>query len=301
MRSRLTMLAFCAISACLPTTATAALKVAEFDLEASNGYTAFFEFSRQEASVAAIAVPSPLSVVSAAYISKGRFKEDRIRARFGNRGRVAVEFRPSGRATYRRPPRRCEGEPKVTQPGVFVGTIRFRGEAGYTELERARARGEMRTLTRWECRRGRRARGAGLDPEAERFTVLEAGAGGYPVASFSAIASRPKGRSGETRFVASRLEGRPTSMVVIRRVFAHGEDESFRFDEALSTATAAPPPPFEGSAAFTRDAGGEGGSWLGSLTVDFPGAADVPLAGEDSRAQLFRSDLSDQIDIRPGE
>lgn len=298
MRSRLAMLALCAISAYLPPSVAAARPVAEFHVEGSNGYTAFFEFSRREASVSAIDVPSPLVLVSAAYISKGRFEGDRIRARFGSRGRVTVEFKPVGKARYRRPPDRCEGEPRVTQPGVFVGTIRFRGEGGYTNVDRTRARGEVRTPSRWECSRGKGARKAGLDPEAERFTVLEAG-GEYGVASFHVAASRPRGRSGETMFTASRLEGRPTSMIVIRRAFAHGEDASFSFDEALSTATAAPPPPFEGSAAFTRNADGRGGSWLGSLTVDLPGADDVPLAGEDFGARLFRSNFSGFLE--PGE
>jgi hypothetical protein len=300
MRSRLAMLAFCAIAACLPASAASARRTAEFHLQGSNGYTTFFTFSGPEASVAAIGVPSPLVVVSAVYISRKRFDGDRIRARFGSRGRVAVEFKPSGKAAYRWPPRRCEGKPRVTQPGVFVGTIRFEGEGGYTSVDRSRARGEVRTPARWECR-SKRAHEAGLDPEAERFTVLTASAGGFPLASFSTTASRPRGRSGETMFVASRLEGLPTRMTVIRRVFVHGEDESFSFDEALSTATAAPPPPFEGTAAFTREPGGKGGSWLGSLTVDFPGAADVPLAGEGFHARLFRSDLSDQVDIQPGE
>jgi hypothetical protein len=301
MRSRLALLAFCAILACftaLPATAaTARRTTAEFDLQGSNSYTVFFRFSGREASIEAIDIPSPLVLVSAAYISKGSFKGGHIRARFGNRGRVAVEFKPSGKATYRRPPRRCEGEPRVTQPGVFVGTIRFRGENGYTNIDRSRARGEVRTPARWECRRGKRARKAGLDPEAEKLTVLTAGAN-HGFTSFNTTASRPRGRSGETMFTASQLEGRPTSMVVIRRAFAHGEDESFTFDEALSTATAAPPPPFDGSAAFTRDPGG--GSWLGPLTVDFPGAADVPLAGEEFTARLYREDESEILELLAG-
>jgi hypothetical protein len=301
MRSRLAMLVFCAIFACLPASAASARRTAEFHLQGSNGYAMSFSFSGPEASIAAVGVPSPLVVVSAAYITQKRFDGDRIRARFGSRGRVAIEFRPSGKATYRRPPRGCEGEPRVTQPGVFVGTIRFRGEGGYTSIDRSRARGEVRTPARWECRRHKRAHEAGLDPEAERFTILDAGAGGYPLTSFSATASRPKGRSGETMFLASRLEGRPTSMTVIRRVFAHGEDESFSFDEALSTASVAPPLPFEGSGAFTRDPNGGGGSLVGSLTVDFPGAADVPLAGEDSQARLFRATEFWSMGIEPGE
>jgi hypothetical protein len=301
MRSRLAMLAFCAISACLSASAASARRTAEFHLQGSDGYAISFSFSGPEASIAAVGVPSPLVVVSAAYVTQKRFDGDRIRARFGSRGRVAVEFKPSGKATYRWPPQRCEGKPKVTQPGVFVGTIRFRGEGGYTSIDRSRARGEVRTPARWECRRGKRAHGAGLDPEAERFTILDASAGGYPLASFSTTASRPQGRSGETMFLASRLEGRPTSMVVIRRVFAHGEDESFSFDDALSTATAAPPLPFEGSGTFTVGPGGDDGSWLGSLTVDFPGAEDVPLAGEGFGARLFRSKEFWSMGIQPGE
>ncbi len=310
MRSRLAMLASCAILACLaaslPSAAAAARTTAEFDLEATNGYTAYFRFFGDRASVGVIRLPNLLAVLSASYLSEGRREGDRMRARFGSRGRVAVEFKPTGKASRRHPPRRCEGKPRVTQPGVFAGTIRFRGEGGYTNVDATRVKGHVHVTPRWRCKRGKASRSArsssapgrvplGLDPEAERFTVLDVQSDDGRV-SFGASATRPRGRSGETLFTAARIESRP-SLTIFRSAFAHGEDEAFTFDEALSTASAAPPPPFSGTAAFIRDAGGkvcvrypcERSSWLGPLAVDFPGAKDVPLAGATFQARLYRS------------
>jgi hypothetical protein len=298
MRPPLVLLAVCAISACLLSPSPAAAwTVAEFRLPGSNGYTTYFKFSGRDASVGAIDVPSPLVLVSATYLSKGTFERYRIRARFGSRGRVAVEFRSSGRAKRRLPPRRCHGAPHVLQHGVFVGAVKFHGEGGYTSVDATRAPGAVAILPHWQCRshKGRSAASRslvppvhiplGLDPEAERFTALEAESDNGRT-SFSASGSRPAGRPGETIFTAARLELRP-GLSIIRSAFAHGTDETFSFDEALTTASAAPPPPFEGSAAFARNSDG-GDTWLGPLTVDFPGAVDVPLAGKSFHARLFR-------------
>jgi hypothetical protein len=309
MRSRLAMFALCAMSACLPVSAATARTEVEFDTQASNGYSANFEFSSGIASMETWRFLSPVVLLTAEYITKGRLNGDRIHARFGSRGRVAVEFRPSGEVERRSPPRRCEGAPRITRPGVFVGAIRFSGENGYTSFDATRAPGKIESLPRWKCKREKRSPGArrsslprpgslgrqfesgriplGLDPEAEWFTVLDAEAGNHRT-SFNAAATRPRGRAGETTFIASRLEPRPR-LLIVRTAFAHGTDETFTFDEALSMASAEPPQPFEGSASFARDPSGRSGSWLGPLTVDFPGADDVPLAGEDFHARLFRS------------
>jgi len=315
MRSRLAMLASCAILACLaaslPAMATATRTTAEFDLEGSNGYTAYFDFSGRSASVDAIRTPSLDVLLSATYIAKGRLADDRFRARFGNRGRVAVEFKPIGEAKRRLPPRRCQGEPRVTQAGVFVGTIKFTGEGGFTSVDATRAKGKTQALPRWKCKRGRGSRGAasasqgripfGLDPEAERFTVLAA-VSQDDLTSFTARAVRLRGRLGSTTFLATRLELRP-SLRIVRFAFDDGTDETFSFDETLSTASVAPPSPFAGTADFVRDASGkvcvrypcDRSSWLGPLSVDFPGADGVPLAGEDFHPRLFREGLDGSV------
>jgi hypothetical protein len=316
------MLALCAISvgllASLPATAAAKRTVAEFKVGGSNGYTAYFQLAGNTASVDAIRTPSLRVLLSATYISNGRLEGDRIRARFGSRGRIAVEFRPSGEVRRRRPPRRCKGEPRVTRLGIFVGTIRFAGEGGYTSVDADRAKGKVRTAPRWRCgrRQGSPSRRAaypvagasiakrapfGLDPEAERFTVLAAESDDDGTA-FTARAVRLQGRPGSTSFIATRLESRP-SLRIVRFAFTDGTDDTFSFDEVLSTASATPPSPFAGSANFVRDAGGkvcvrypcDRSSWLGSLSVDFPGADDVPLAGEGFRALLFREGLDGTI------
>ena len=50
-------------------------------------------------------------------------------------------------------------------------------------------------------------------------------------------------------------------------------------NDLSSAATVAPPAPFSGTATFTADPGKQTGSWLGDLSVSFPGRPDVRLAG----------------------
>jgi hypothetical protein len=62
-------------------------------------------------------------------VHSARTPPDVIRAKFPGLGRVSLRFHPSGKA--RREPAFCKGgRPSIDRPGVFRGTIRFRGERG---------------------------------------------------------------------------------------------------------------------------------------------------------------------------
>ena len=55
---------------------------------------------------------------------------DDIDAKFPGVGRVSVRFKPSGRPI--KTEAICAGAKPIRQPGIFRGTIAFRGERGFT-------------------------------------------------------------------------------------------------------------------------------------------------------------------------
>ena len=102
---------------------------------------------------------------------------------------------------------------------------------------------------------------------------------------FEVAASRhpDEGEEGETRFLAARIERRPT-MRVYRFAYAFGDETTFLCDEELTWATVEPPRPFSGSASFSRSAQS---TWIGSLGVELPGVGIVPLTGDEYAARLY--------------
>ena len=74
-------------------------------------------------------------------------------------------------------------------------------------------------------------------------------------------------------------------MKISRAVGAIGPPADFLFDNALSTATVAPSPPFTGSASFQRNPDGTA-SWTGDLATTFLGLGEVGLAGPAFKASL---------------
>ena len=86
---------------------------------------------------------------NAAYLIRRRqTNDDGVEVEFPGVGRVSVEFHPVG------PPHReagffpsCRGGETTKQPGYFQGTIRIRGERGYTSAHTGRASGDVTTVT----------------------------------------------------------------------------------------------------------------------------------------------------------
>lgn len=221
-------------------------------------------------------------------IPRTRTNGDGIKARFPGVGRVSVEFRPAG--SEQREPGffpSCHGGESVRQPGYFVGTIQLRGERGYTAVQATRARGEIVTATREICKRSI------FDDSGEKVkedaTELYAysKSGGRTVGFYGSTVRVPALSIISTSFsgyIAERREG----MTIVRHTIARGrerqlipsDDQPYPFSAAVT-----PPSPFQGSAVFQRMPGGEN-SWTGSLSVDFPGRGEVPLAGPSFTARL---------------
>jgi hypothetical protein len=286
------LLGCCAAAVCAMSASAAAFQVAELGtLHGTHRFLATFSVSKHRAE---LHVGRGQRVgIGASYSSPGRIDGTWVRARFGSLGLVEVSFEQEGETVVRPPPPSCEGAPRTIRSGSFVGTIRFDGERGFTTVDAARASGTLKTVPEWTCSRpGQRRAGGAVASIDTSPAVLEA-RGGPPAkrVGLRAVAAHEEDESDTLLFSAGRLETRPR-LRIDRYAYAFSSRGSgFEFDQGLSWATLAPPPPFDGSATFTRDASGP--RWIGSMTVDLPGAGPIRLAGEDFSARLYRGQAED--------
>ena len=206
-----------------------------------------------------------------------------INARFPGVGLVSTHFKPSGSTT--RTPAICGGGPSTRQDGVFRGTIKFRGERGFTRADVGSARGFFFREPKESCK-GKEHTGQNSNPVYSLAASTKVSGG---LLAFGASKSPPGSEfAGSTSYFAVELKHR------------HGMSSS-RFAAASSrsgtgfemsgpanrpeAATISPPAPFSGTASISTrpDAGPE---WVGDLAVELPGAGTVRLAGPRFRSQL---------------
>ena len=76
-------------------------------------------------------------VSTTTYLAHGKVTRTSIAASFGDRGRIALRFRPSGRTLRATHKAGCKGSSDgiLARLGVFAGELRFQGEGGYTSAE----------------------------------------------------------------------------------------------------------------------------------------------------------------------
>jgi hypothetical protein len=226
----------------------------------------------------------------AAYLIRRRqAKDDGIEAELPGIGRISVEFHPVG------PPRKeggffppCKGGKTTKQRGYFQGTIRIRGERGYTSAHTDRASGEVATVAKEICKRSTFNHSKSIPAEGE--TRLFATSGPKHGRSVALSADTVTfGSTIETFFVGFTSERRE-GMTIFRQAFVRGTAADFALGDTgdyPTSATVSPPAPFHGSADFLRNPGGEN-SWTGSLSVDLPGLGRVALAGPSFSTKLCR-------------
>jgi hypothetical protein len=219
-------------------------------------------------------------------IRHARMRSDGIEAEFPGVGRVSVRFHPTGRAQRESgffPP--CRGGQTVKQPGYFEGTIRIRGERGYTTVDTKRATGEVTTAAKEVCKRSIFSPSK-PEPKEDRINLL----------AYSRSQGRTIGFSGTTldspllsvTFFAGSVTEQREGMVIFRQTTTQGKAGDLVPSDVGAhplSATASPPGPFHGSAVFQRNPGGDN-AWAGSLSVELPGAGRVNLAGPDFSATL---------------
>lgn len=209
-----------------------------------------------------------------------------VDAGLGPLGAIAVRFRPSGRRVVSTVRRVC-GRPArvVRRLGVFVGTIRFEGEDGYTSVAATSARGSVGTPLPPDCGSPAPGSGAAL---ASSLSTLErpaaAGAGLSAVDRRTGSSFRATPGPGGVNFSARVEERTPEGVTVVRHAQAGAPTTAFDFDPSLAWAEVTPPAPFSGRGRFAARAGAR---WAGSLRVTFPGLS-VPLTGPNFRSRLER-------------
>lgn len=213
------------------------------------------------------------------YTAKGRVSKRLIKARFGRFGRVSVRFRPlQKRHLVPEPHGNCTGRGELVEPGVFVGTIRFVGEEGYTEVRADRAKGRITYRTKAVCEKTPDKESASLPFQA---TILRAGSEkGYT--SFNAIKVSSSRRQLEAVvFGASVMEDLP-HLLITRRIESSTDGGVFTTKRAhgrLVGAMVEPLAPFSGSATYVEKPDVPSEGWIGDLAGEFPGLGKVSLAG----------------------
>lgn len=252
------------------------------------------------------------------YLAHGKVTPTSIAASFGDRGRIAVRFRPSGRRVHSTRKAGCKKptDGVIATLGVFAGVVRFDGEGGYTSAEVHRVRGRTVDFNALlACLLGiSPRRHAALPPASAPMGIqlpgLVAAAGGKPAGS-PAVPTHPstgpvstslvadsKQALSRTVFAAQERDGGQAhflaldqvsegSIGVVRFAYARGAPSTFRADATLSSATATPPPPFSGTATLEHRPQ-DGKSWAGSLAVSFLGAPHVALTGAPFNVLLAR-------------
>jgi hypothetical protein len=247
-----------------------------FSLEASNGYRLNVLVLQAKDDVAVLLVAyGPGGAVT--YIARaGVSPEGRLRADLGAVGGFDLAFRQDGEETVQGA---C-GDAIRFQSGFYEGVFRFAGEEGFARASTSRVRANARLFLGLFCDGAewgevRPGPGAGLTARRGSTVTLKATTNG--------------GRS-PSRFFAGIRERRE-GLGIHRSVLATGPPGAFEFDEALESATVAPPGPFEGEGRFDR-AAPAANRWVGGLTVDFPGRSDVKLVGRAFAARLFSGRFS---------
>jgi hypothetical protein len=244
------------------------------------------------------------------YLARGRVTPTSIRASFAGLGRVKLRFQRSTRTLSGPLLEGCKarGRGPIARFGIFVGGLRFRGEDGYTSAEAHRLHGASIDIDALiACLRGGVVRSKRVESPSPRSPFLPAALSPFATRQHRApppaeAPTHPTNRPRRTILLAESKQ--PLSRTVfaalsdgrrrVRYVAAVGSSEgpiailrlavatarvsSFAFNDSLSHARIAPPPPFEGSGLFEHGAG-SAKSWSGSLAVSFLGAPHLPLTG----------------------
>lgn len=283
-----------AIASGVPTSASAAnLGVPPgFALPASNGYSIHalaFDGDRSGKPDALILFVTGSHGGATYFVRReATVTESTISASLGDLGSIDLHFVPSGKT--RSETSACNQRPIEFDSGFYEGVFDFRGEEGYTEAHRSRARGELRTWASLICSAGSDEGSGGHAPGA-RLRLRRRWEGGK--LEFEATKNSPTRPS---RFRAE-LQEPHGDIAVVRAVSDEAGAAAFRFDVRAQSALVRPPSPFDGSAVFLRS-GRQPGRLLGHLTLDFPGHSDVPLQG--SHGSLQRWVQNPSHPFRPG-
>lgn len=215
------------------------------------------------------------------YLTRAVVRGDTVKADFGELGRVSMRFIPSG-AT---PSSFCVGSRRrlVRRNGLYVGSLRFRGEYGYVSVDVQRAGGILLTRVADPHCKAQRPEARRTPSHHPKLTSLYAvHRRGIQSTQFWAETNR-RGRVDYEATVESGGE----QMATYREAYVEASPLTFATDRALSFLSISPPFPYSGTGLVQRNPDGSR-SWSGSLAVSFPGDPDVPLTGPEYQTKFTR-------------
>jgi hypothetical protein len=258
------------------TAAEAPDPVSVFSLDAAGGYEVTGVVGGPQNSPARLGlfVAGPRgSVIYTSFPATYDEESGAIVSNLGALGAVDLVFHATGGTRQVRSS--CGGEGFPVPLGAYEGSVVFRGEQGYTQVTATRARPDPKFMVDLLCS------GYGQSTGSGRGAVLNVHRrhGGSPV-SFTAIKNGARKRT----LVSAGIRERVGDLSISRSTGVSAGSGAFLYPPMLGEAFVSPPAPFSGSARFTS--GRDGNSWLGSLSVDFPGRAGVRLAGTGFEAGL---------------
>lgn len=217
------------------------------------------------------------------YRAKGFVTDSRVKASFGTLGRVDLDLRPNngreGQFVANAP---CNGTRESYEKATYRGVLEFHGEEGFAAVSASRIAASPEAFVDLICVNHFEIHAKGLEPGAIGAGLrAEMEKPKRARVEFSVTKNQPNGRA----LVRVRTAERRHGLLIRRGVELLLGPTAFEYDDALSTATVAPPAPFSGSAVYRRDAA-PAKRWSGDLSVDLPGRADVSLTRPDLEVTL---------------
>jgi hypothetical protein len=250
-----------------------------FRLAGSDGYTLYvIGVGSREGHSGSVLIFASAKGRGVSYRAPATVTETSIEADLGELGEISLSFQRTNRATSVP----CGKRTIRFDSGHYEGKVIFNGEEGYTSAEATSVPGNIDFFLAGFC-------GEGVISE----TFFSGGPSRRPPGAVLYV--RNPGLGPELRVTKARA-GAAASIDAWTREFTSGisieryaslrvPSGAFKYDHRLRTATLRPPTPFAGSAHF--DLGKKAGRrWSGSLTVDLPGRAGLPLTGPLLRATL---------------
>jgi hypothetical protein len=226
---------------------------------------------------------------SVIYLAPATVTATAIEADLGAVGELSLAFEPSG------PPESVDASCKrggsvSFEPGAWVGSIDLSGEEGFTRVQRGRSKAIVTPFVDAGC--GVIGIGETTGSQVPGARLVARWAGKKQAIYLQANQNHP----GAPVYVEASIEERRRGLIVSREVVDHFAPSAFDFASPLRTATLAPPAPFTGQATFRRNAN-PATRWTGNLAVDFPGRADVSLAGGRFKAALTHAKRTEEVNL----
>lgn len=219
----------------------------------------------------------------ALYSVRGEVTAEHAHFNLGSLGRVDVEVKPTGGTETVQS--ECGGKPQTINGAEYVGTIEFRGEGGYTSAQATGAPLEFQPLLDLLCPGYTAGITSGEGLPGVRIKVKHAGG---PTMELD------QNHRGAPIFYGAHTAEVHGGIRISRSVSGHLGSGALRYEPSLGSASFSAGAPFSGTATYAgtkapRRARPGKGAWRGDLTVDFPGAPGVRLAGPGFSASIVHA------------